>query len=91
MLVLALIRLPAGDLADFEAYESAVLPLLAAHGGALTMRVRSLDQTVEAHLLTFEDKAAFEAFRSDPARAALRGLWDRSSATSETWTVVSLL
>ena len=43
MLLLATFDLSGADIALFEEYEAAVLPLLARHGGRLLQRVRSLD------------------------------------------------
>jgi hypothetical protein len=46
-----LARLPEGRLDAFDAYESAVLPLLAEYGGHVERRLRSLDDRVEAHIV----------------------------------------
>ena len=90
MQILALFRLSSADLTAFEAYEAQVLPLLASHGGVLTRRLRSEDGAIEAHLLSFPDQAAFDAYRADPARAAAQELWSRCGATSEVWSVVDV-
>src|ERR1019366_3742161 len=50
---LMLARLPADGAAAFDAYESAALPLLAEHGGHLERRLRTLDDRLEAHLVSF--------------------------------------
>jgi hypothetical protein len=52
--------------------------------------VRSLDQAVEAHLLEFPDQAALDAYRADPARAALQDLWAACGVTSEVWPVTDV-
>jgi len=80
---LMLARLPEGGLADFDAYETQVLPLLATHGGQLERRLRGLDDRVEAHVVSFPSEAAFAAYRADPRRAAAQGLLDSSGAVIE--------
>lgn len=69
-------------MALFEDYEAQVLALLKNHGGVLLERLRSIDGKSEVHLLHFPDAASFEAFRADPARAALQELWSRCGATT---------
>ena len=51
MTMLAHRDLAAADLAAFDAYEDAVLPLLPDHGAALQRRFRSLDNALEVHVL----------------------------------------
>ncbi len=80
---LMLARLPEGGLDAFDAYESAVLPLLAEHGGCLQRRLRTLDDQVEAHLVTFPDNEAFAAYRADPRRSAAAPLLESSGAAIE--------
>ncbi|MEF9907597.1 hypothetical protein [Streptomyces sp. P9-A2] len=80
---LMLARLPEGGLGAFDAYESAVLPLLAEHGGRLQRRLRTLDDRVEAHLVTFPDSEAFAAYRADPRRSTAAPLLDSSGAVIE--------
>lgn len=87
MQILALFRLSSADLFTFEAYETAVLALLPAHGGKLIKRLRSQDGAVEAHLLDFRDQGSLDAFRADPVRVGLQDQWIRSGVTSEVWTV----
>jgi hypothetical protein len=69
------------DLADdavapFDAYERRVLPLLARHGGRLDRRVRTADGRTEIHLLSFADRAGYDAYLADPDRTALGRLLD---------------
>lgn len=80
MLLLATFDLSAADVAAFDEYEAAVLPLLGRHGGELKYRVRSLDDAFEIHLLEFTDRAAFDSYRADSDRAALQPLFERSRA-----------
>lgn len=82
MLLLVQIDLSHADVARFEAYEAAVLALLPGHGGRLEARLRSTDGRSEFHVVAFPDAAAAAAFRTDPRRAALQGLWAESGATS---------
>jgi enamine deaminase RidA (YjgF/YER057c/UK114 family) len=69
------------DLADdavapFDAYERRVLPLLARHSGRLDRRVRTADGRTEIHLLSFADRAGYDAYLADPDRTALESLLD---------------
>ncbi|TNC22339.1 hypothetical protein [Amycolatopsis alkalitolerans] len=77
---LLLARLPDGQLAAFEAYENAVLPLLAEHGGRLERRLRTPDGRLEAHIVTFDGDEDFAAYRADPRRAAAAPLLASSGA-----------
>lgn len=70
----------ATDLASFDIYEAAVLSRLPEYGGRLETRLRTLDDAIEVHVLTFPDAAAYERFRADPVRAQMRTHWDRSGA-----------
>lgn len=67
-------RIPASDIAAFQAYERVVLPLLPDHGGRLERRMRSADGTLEVHLLAFESPAALDRYRTDPRRVAAADL-----------------
>jgi hypothetical protein len=80
---LMLARLPEGQLAAFDAYESAVLPLLAEHGGRLERRLRTLDDRVEAHLVSFPGDEEFAAYRADPRRSSAAPLLESSGAAIE--------
>ena len=77
---------PAGMVA-FQAYEDAVLPLLADHGGVLERRLRVGDGTTEIHLIRFPSPDRFDAYRADPRRAAHEDLFAASGATAEALTV----
>jgi hypothetical protein len=67
------------DVTALAAFERRVLPLLARHGGAITCAVRCAPGAGphEVHVVTFPDRAAFDAYRSDPATAVLAGERDR--------------
>ncbi len=83
-LTLALIaRIPLEGVAEFQAYEARVLPLIAAHGGALERRLRNADGSVELHIVSFPSDDAFAAFRTDPERAAVAHLLGASGARTE--------
>ena len=82
MLLLVQINLTDANLGFFDAYEAAVLPLLAHHKATLDFRLRAVDGRSETHLLRFPDASALERFQQDPARKAAQPLWDRSGATS---------
>jgi hypothetical protein len=66
----AIFRVPASGLDDFLAYEDAVLPLLADHGGVLQRRLRSEGGDAEIHVIWFASQAHFDAYRADPRRLA---------------------
>ncbi len=87
---LLIARLPAGGTAAFEAYESAVLPLLAEHGGRLERRLRSDDDRVEAHVVSFPGEAEAAAYRADPRRTGVATLLAASGAELELLTVRDL-
>jgi enamine deaminase RidA (YjgF/YER057c/UK114 family) len=76
-LTLALVvDLTENAVAPFAAYEQQVLPLLARHGGRLDRRLRTADGRTEVHLLSFTDRAGYDAYLADPARAAAGRLLD---------------
>ncbi|MFF8262672.1 hypothetical protein [Streptomyces virginiae] len=80
---LMLARLPEGGMEAFDAYERAVLPLLAEHGGHLQRRLRTPDDRIEAHLVTFPAPENLDAYRADPRRAAAAPLLESSGAAVE--------
>ncbi|MFF3915986.1 hypothetical protein ACFYZB_21310 [Streptomyces sp. NPDC001852] len=80
---LMLARLPEGRLDAFDAYERAVLPLLAEHGGRLERRLRTVDDRVEAHLVSFPGDGDFAAYRADPRRSSAAPLLEASGAAIE--------
>jgi uncharacterized protein (DUF1330 family) len=90
MLLLATFDLAAADVALFDEYEAAVLPLMDRHGGRLRFRVRSLDRESETHLVEFPDEEAFAAYRDDPDRQALQHLFERSRAVGRVTPVTEL-
>ena len=81
------LRIPSTGLEAFRAYEDAVLPLLASHGGLLQRRLRTETETVEIHVLWFPSSAQYEAYRADPRRLAHADLLATSRATAEILTV----
>jgi enamine deaminase RidA (YjgF/YER057c/UK114 family) len=62
--------------APFDAYERRVLPLLGRHGGRLDRRLRTADGRTEVHLLSFADRAGYDAYLADPDRASAGQLLD---------------
>ncbi len=63
----------------FQRYEGAVLPLLERHNGRLERRLRTADERAEVHILSFESRAAYEAYAADPERVEHRALLDEGS------------
>jgi hypothetical protein len=76
-------RIPAEGIADFRAYEDAVLPLLPEFNGRLERRLRNQDGTVEMHIVSFASDADFQNYRNDPRRTAQAALLERSGAVLE--------
>ncbi len=76
-------RVPPAGIADFQAYEDAVLPLLGEHGGRLERRLRNEAATLEVHIVRFSSAAGFEAYRGDPRRQAAAAILERSGAAIE--------
>ncbi|MCM0674223.1 GNAT family N-acetyltransferase [Micromonospora phytophila] len=70
--VVALVELAADAVEAGQRYEDTVLDLLGRHGGRVERRLRTGDGRTEVHLLRFDSRAGWEAFRADPERAALR-------------------
>ncbi|BEP15099.1 hypothetical protein acdb102_34100 [Acidothermaceae bacterium B102] len=65
---------PETSVAGFRAYEEMVLPLLERHGGRLERRLRTPDGRSEVHVLSFADRAGYQAYVDDPERSAHREL-----------------
>ena len=87
-LTLALVVDLADDaVAPFDAYERRVLPLLTRHGGRLDRRLRTADGRAEIHLLSFADRAAYDAYLADPDRATAGGLLDGRDVQRRLWEV----
>jgi hypothetical protein len=76
-------RIPTEGIADFRAYENAVLPLLPEFNGRLERRLQTPDGTVELHIISFASDADFQNYRNDPRRAAQAWLMEKSSAKLE--------
>ncbi|MCP3404522.1 hypothetical protein [Bradyrhizobium sp. CCGB01] len=76
-------RIPEEGIADFQAYEAAVLPLLGEFGGRLERRLRSQDGTTEVHIVSFASEADFQNYRNDPRRTAQVRLLETSAAKLE--------
>jgi hypothetical protein len=76
-------RIPPEGVADFRAYEGAVLPLLPEFNGRLERRLRNTDGTIEMHIVSFASEADFQNYRNNPRRAAQAWLLDKSSAKLE--------
>jgi hypothetical protein len=76
-------RIPPEGIADFRAYEAAVLPLLPEFNGRLERRLRNQDGTVEMHIVSFASEADFQNYRNDPRRTAQASVLKKSSAMLE--------
>ena len=76
-------RIPTEGIADFRAYEDAVLPLLPEFHGRLERRLRNRDGTVEMHIVSFASEADFQNYRNDSRRTTQAWLLEKSSAIRE--------
>jgi hypothetical protein len=84
------IDLSTADIELFDRYEDLALRLLAEHGGVVLARVRDVAERREWHLLRVPNRAAWEAFRSDPRRVDYAWLLERANVAverHEVWTV----
>ena len=81
--VVLIARIPPEGVADFRAYEAAVLPLLPEYNGRLERRLRNQDGTVEMHIVSFASEADLQNYRNDPRRTAQASLLKKSSAMLE--------
>ena len=81
--IMLIARIPTEGVADFRAYEDAVLPLLPEFNGRLERRLRNQDGTVEMHIVSFASEADFQNYRNDPRRTAQASLLEKSSAMLE--------
>jgi uncharacterized protein (DUF1330 family) len=68
--------IPSGAQAGFQAYESAVLPLLQRHGGRLERRLRTDDALTEVHIVSFASEEGFQSYLADEGRQTHKGLLD---------------
>jgi uncharacterized protein (DUF1330 family) len=76
------------DIAAFEAFERAAAGVMAKHGGRIDQVIRKAgvergDGPFEVHVVSFPDWSSFDAYRADPAFAALRPQRDRLIARTE--------
>ena len=68
--------IPSGAQEGFQAYESAVLPLLPRHGGRLERRFRTDDALTEVHGVSFDSREGFESYLADEERQSHKELLD---------------
>ncbi len=83
MLLTQIVRIPSEGVADFQRFESRVLPLLSRFGGALERRVRGHDGQFEVHLVSFPSQDALDAYLVAPERVAALPLLTASGAVAE--------
>jgi hypothetical protein len=83
MLLTRIVRIPAEGVAEFQQFESRVLPLLPRFGGALERRVRGHDGQFEVHLVSFPSRDALDAYLIAPERVAALPLLSASGAIAE--------
>ncbi|HZY39858.1 MAG TPA: hypothetical protein VFE53_24555 [Mucilaginibacter sp.] len=82
-----LIFVKPGKEAEFNSFEEKVLPLLNDHQGELIYRIRPARESFianpqespyEIHLVSFESRAGFDSYASDPRRQAFLDLKNNS-------------
>ncbi len=72
----------------FREYEAAAVRIMSRHGGNLERAIEldgeeSAETFREVHIVTFPDRAAFDAYRSDPEIVALATLRKSAIASTE--------
>jgi uncharacterized protein (DUF1330 family) len=80
----------AGEDEGLSDYEDTVLGLLAEHGAVVTSRVRRKgagDGPLEVQVIEFPDRAAVDAYMSDPRRLASAEQRDRVVARTDVFEV----
>jgi uncharacterized protein (DUF1330 family) len=83
LVLVQIVRVPAAGVADFQLYESRVLPLLPKYGGRLERRLRGENGRFELHVISFPSADAVDRYRADPERQAQLPLLARSGAQTE--------
>jgi hypothetical protein len=91
MLLTQIVRIPAAGVADFQEFESRVLPLLPRFGGALERRVRGHDGELEIHLVSFPSQEQLDAYLVAPERVAALPLLVASGAVAELVEVLDVI
>jgi hypothetical protein len=84
------VRVPEDGICAFQRFESAVLPLLPEYGGALERRLRTYDNRVEIHLVSFRSREALESYLADPRRQEHLHLLRESRAEAELFEVADV-
>jgi RimJ/RimL family protein N-acetyltransferase len=90
MLLVQTVRMPDEGIEAFQRFEAAVLPLLPKYEARLERRLRSLDGSVEIHVVSFSSREALESYRADPERQKHLPLLHESDATLELLEVTDL-
>jgi uncharacterized protein (DUF1330 family) len=75
---------------EFERFEAAASEVMARHGGMIERRIALGSEAAagspdEVHVVTFPSRLAYEAYREDPAIAALAELRARSIVRTVIW------
>ena len=82
-----LVYIKAGHQETFNAFEAAVIPLIAKHNGRLLLRIRpeqnqiiqtSIQHPYELHLVSFASEVDFEEFKQDKDRENFLHLKEKS-------------
>lgn len=90
MLLVQIVRVPDEGIDAFQRFEAAVLPLLPEYGGRLEGRFRSLDGSVEVHIVTFPSPEALDRYRTDPRRREHLPLLHDSQAAQDLFEVTDV-
>ena len=77
-------------LAAFQAYEGAVPPLLADHGGRSQRRLRTKERSPETQLVWFPPASHVAAYRAAPRRSTHASLFEASDTVAEILTVIDV-
>jgi uncharacterized protein (DUF1330 family) len=90
MTLVQIVRIPAEGIAQFQAFEAQVLPIMSRYGGSLERRLRSMDGRIEIHIVSFPSRDALDRYTNDADRTQHLPLRDASGASSELIEVVDV-
>jgi hypothetical protein len=90
MLLVQVVRVPVDGIDRFRSFEATVLPLVPAYGGELERRLRSLDGTIEIHVVSFASREGFEQYLANPTRQEHLPLLRTSEASAELFEVMDV-
>ena len=84
-----------GQAAEFDRFETAAASIMVRRGGSIARRMgvagkHGSDEPDEVHVVTFPSRAAYEAYRADPALSSLSALRAKAVLRTVIWEGVDL-